>query len=125
VCIDFGEMDKVLDVHEDDLDVVLQPGVGWVELNRELEAKGLFFPVDPAPGAKVGGMVSSLSCMMHHIGVLFVLSVYDLLEVVGMIERECRVADVNFSDRNVLLRHQRLPLWHNERLGRIPHARPG
>lgn len=47
-------------VHEDDMDVVVQPGVGWVELNHHLEEKGLFFPVDPAPGAKIGGMVSPL-----------------------------------------------------------------
>ena len=39
-----------------DLDVVVQAGVGWVQLNDELKAAGtgLFFPVDPGPGATIG-----------------------------------------------------------------------
>jgi D-lactate dehydrogenase (cytochrome) len=57
ICIDFKYMDKILQVHEDDLDVVVQPNVGWVELNQLLEGSNLFFPPDPAPGAKIGGMV--------------------------------------------------------------------
>ena len=57
VCVDFGGMDRVLAVHEEDMDVVVQPGVGWMELNEVLEGRGLFFPVDPAPGARIGGMV--------------------------------------------------------------------
>jgi D-lactate dehydrogenase (cytochrome) len=61
VCIDFIKMNRVIETNEKDLDVVVQPGVGWVELNGVLEKKGLFFPVDPAPGAKIGGMVSVLN----------------------------------------------------------------
>ena len=57
VCISFERMDRIVAVHEDDMDVVVQPGLGWVDLNKRLEKKGLFFPVDPAPGAKIGGMV--------------------------------------------------------------------
>ena len=40
-------------VAENDLDVVVQPGVGYEALNAELKEKGipLMFPVDPAPGA--------------------------------------------------------------------------
>ncbi|KAF2449476.1 hypothetical protein P171DRAFT_460735 [Karstenula rhodostoma CBS 690.94] len=61
VCVHFGAMDRVLGVNEGDLDVRVQPGIGWVELNEYLAPKGLFFPVDPAPGAKIGGMVA-MSC---------------------------------------------------------------
>ncbi|KAL5399408.1 hypothetical protein PMIN03_001101 [Paraphaeosphaeria minitans] len=61
ICVHFGAMDKILGVNEGDLDVRVQPGVGWVELNEYLASKGLFFPVDPAPGAKIGGMVA-MSC---------------------------------------------------------------
>jgi FAD/FMN-containing dehydrogenase len=43
------------------MDVVVQPGLGWVELNEQLKSKGLFFPVDPAPGASIGGMIA-MSC---------------------------------------------------------------
>lgn len=59
ICIDFGRMDRILTVHEDDMDVVVQPSVGWEELNLELAEHGLFFPPDPGPGAMIGGMVGT------------------------------------------------------------------
>lgn len=58
VCVSFERMQGLLKLNESDLDVVVQPGLGWVELNEMLKDKGVFFPVDPAPGAKIGGMVS-------------------------------------------------------------------
>lgn len=61
ICISFERMKSIVALHEDDLDVVVQPGLGWVELNEQLESKGLFFPVDPAPGASIGGMIA-MSC---------------------------------------------------------------
>lgn len=59
VCIDFARMDKILTLHKDDLDVIVQPSVGWEILNEELAKEGLFFPPDPGPGAKIGGMVGT------------------------------------------------------------------
>jgi D-lactate dehydrogenase (cytochrome) len=59
ICIDFGRMDKILALHKDDLDVVVQPAVGWELLNDELAKDGLFFPPDPGPGARVGGMIGT------------------------------------------------------------------
>lgn len=59
ICIDFARMDKIIAIHEDDLDAVVQPCVGWEDLNAELEKRGLWFPVDPGPGAKIGGMVGT------------------------------------------------------------------
>jgi D-lactate dehydrogenase (cytochrome) len=61
ICVSFEMMKSVVRVNEDDLDCVVQPGLGWVELNEHLKEKGLFFPVDPAPGASIGGMVA-MSC---------------------------------------------------------------
>ncbi|KAH6633286.1 hypothetical protein C7974DRAFT_309807 [Boeremia exigua] len=61
VCISFEHMKEIVALHEDDFDVVVQPGLGWVELNEQLKDKGLFFPVDPAPGASIGGMIA-MSC---------------------------------------------------------------
>lgn len=60
ICIDFGRMNKILEVHEKDMDVTVQPGVGYLELNDMLAAtsSGLFFPPDPGPGAQIGGMIS-------------------------------------------------------------------
>lgn len=57
VCIDFRDMAKIICVHKEDMDAVVQPGVGWRELNACLEKDGLFFPPDPSPDARIGGMV--------------------------------------------------------------------
>lgn len=43
------------------MDAIVQPGLGWVEFNRLVKGKGVFFPVDPAPGASFGGMIA-MSC---------------------------------------------------------------
>ncbi|KAL1968034.1 hypothetical protein VTN77DRAFT_2163 [Rasamsonia byssochlamydoides] len=57
--IDFAFMDRILELHEDDMDVVVQPSIQWMQLNEELKHTGLFFPVDPGPSAKIGGMVGT------------------------------------------------------------------
>ncbi|XVE75814.1 hypothetical protein DITRI_Ditri12bG0122400 [Diplodiscus trichospermus] len=41
------------------MDVVVEPGIGWMELNQYLEPYGLFFPLDPGPGATIGGMCAT------------------------------------------------------------------
>jgi D-lactate dehydrogenase (cytochrome) len=51
ISIDFAYMSEILAVHEDDMDVVVQPSVGWMDLNNALQKTGLFFPVDPGPSA--------------------------------------------------------------------------
>ncbi|PVI00773.1 D-lactate dehydrogenase [Periconia macrospinosa] len=58
ICIDFKDMAKIWDLHETDMDVTVQPGVGWMQLNAELAGKGFFFPPDPAPDARIGGMIA-------------------------------------------------------------------
>jgi D-lactate dehydrogenase (cytochrome) len=59
--IDFAFMDQILAVHADDMDVVVQPSLSWMDLNEKIAHTGLFFPVDPGPSAKIGGMVGT-SC---------------------------------------------------------------
>ncbi|KAM4058538.1 FAD binding domain-containing protein [Hirsutella rhossiliensis] len=59
VSINFARMNKVLALHKDDLDVIVQPAVGWESLNDDLAKEGLFFPPDPGPGAMIGGMVGT------------------------------------------------------------------
>jgi D-lactate dehydrogenase (cytochrome) len=59
ICVDFSRMDQILALHKEDLDVVVQPAVGWEGLNEELAEHGLFFPPDPGPGAMIGGMVGT------------------------------------------------------------------
>lgn len=59
ICIDFGRMGEILKLNKDDMDVVVQPAVGWEALNEELAKENLFFPPDPGPGAMIGGMVGT------------------------------------------------------------------
>ncbi|KAJ7153683.1 FAD-linked oxidase-like protein [Mycena filopes] len=61
ICVDMTAMNKILEIHEADADVVCQPGLGWMELNETLQSAGipLFFPIDPAPDATIGGMAST------------------------------------------------------------------
>ncbi|XP_030448831.1 D-lactate dehydrogenase [cytochrome], mitochondrial [Syzygium oleosum] len=59
VCIDMTLMKRVKVLHVEDMDVVVEPGIGWMELNEYLEPYGLFFPLDPGPGATIGGMCAT------------------------------------------------------------------
>ncbi|OMO51913.1 hypothetical protein CCACVL1_29505 [Corchorus capsularis] len=59
VCINMTLMKSVKALHIEDMDVVVEPGIGWMELNEYLEPYGLFFPLDPGPGATIGGMCAT------------------------------------------------------------------
>lgn len=59
VCIDLSRMDKIVEFHPDDMDVVVQAGVNWMNLNESIKDSGLFLPLDPSPTALVGGMIAT------------------------------------------------------------------
>ncbi|MEM9146505.1 MAG: FAD-linked oxidase C-terminal domain-containing protein [Pseudomonadota bacterium] len=59
ITVDMGRMDQVLAINQEDMDVVVQPGVTRKRLNEELRATGLFFPVDPGADASLGGMAAT------------------------------------------------------------------
>lgn len=62
IVIDLSRMDRILETHVADLQVTVQAGVVYRDLNERLQAYGLFFP--PSPGgssdvATIGGMVAN------------------------------------------------------------------
>ncbi len=59
ISIDVNRMNRVLEVHAEDLDVVIEPGVTRKALNEYLRDTGLFFPIDPGADASLGGMAAT------------------------------------------------------------------
>ena len=54
-------MGEIIKINADDLDIIVQPGISYDAVNETLREQGipLFFPVDPAPGAQIGGMIGT------------------------------------------------------------------
>ncbi|XP_006458232.1 hypothetical protein AGABI2DRAFT_199668 [Agaricus bisporus var. bisporus H97] len=61
ICLDMSGMDKILQINVADSDLVCQPGARWEDINQKLKSDGipLFFPLDPGPGATIGGMIGT------------------------------------------------------------------
>ena len=59
VSIDLSRMDRVLQVHAEDLDCTVEAGVTRKLLNDYLRQDGLFFPIDPGADASLGGMAAT------------------------------------------------------------------
>jgi D-lactate dehydrogenase (cytochrome) len=63
VSLDMARMKKILQFNEEDLDITVQAGLGYIELNEFISSQclsggsdPLWFPLDPGPGATIGGM---------------------------------------------------------------------
>jgi D-lactate dehydrogenase (cytochrome) len=59
ICLDFRDMNRVLAVHAEDLDCVIEPGITRKQLNEQLRDRGVFFPIDPGADASLGGMAAT------------------------------------------------------------------
>ena len=59
ISIDVSRMNRILRINQDDLDVVIEPGVTREQLNEHLRDTGHFFPIDPGANASLGGMAAT------------------------------------------------------------------
>ena len=59
ISVDLSEMNRIVTIHDEDMDAVVQPGVTRKALNAALHGTGLFFPIDPGADASLGGMAST------------------------------------------------------------------
>jgi D-lactate dehydrogenase (cytochrome) len=59
--LDFSQMNRILDIREEDFQADVEPGVIYKDLNKKLRHKGLFFAPDPGADATIGGMIANNS----------------------------------------------------------------
>jgi D-lactate dehydrogenase (cytochrome) len=59
IVLDFTQMDRILEIRQDDFQVDVEPGVIYKDLNRKLRYTGLFFAPDPGADATIGGMIAN------------------------------------------------------------------
>jgi len=59
ISLDLSRMTAILELNEQDMDILIEPGATRQQLNEYLRDKGLFFPVDPGSHCTLGGMVAT------------------------------------------------------------------
>ncbi len=59
VILDFGRMNQIVQIHDGDFQVTVQPGIFYMDMNKQLARYGLFFAPDPGANASIGGMLAN------------------------------------------------------------------
>jgi D-lactate dehydrogenase (cytochrome) len=59
IVLDLQQMNHILELMKEDLQVRVEAGVVYKELNQHLAPYGLFFPPDPGAAATIGGMIGN------------------------------------------------------------------
>jgi D-lactate dehydrogenase (cytochrome) len=59
IVLDFSQMNRILEIREEDFQADVEPGVVYQDLNAKLKYTGLFFPPDPGARATIGGMIAN------------------------------------------------------------------
>ena len=59
IVLDFSQMNRILEIREEDFQADVEPGVIYQDLNEKLRHTGLFFPPDPGARATLGGMIAN------------------------------------------------------------------
>ncbi|HFC12772.1 MAG TPA: FAD-binding oxidoreductase, partial [Anaerolineae bacterium] len=54
IVLDFGRMNQILHLYENDFQVTVQPGIFYKDMNKRLAQSGLFFAPDPGANASIG-----------------------------------------------------------------------